>query len=72
VTGALFAFLSACLQGVNSACLRRGVLTGSASQAMAITVPMGVPLALLAAWLSGQLEGWQTNVKNSLKTPLTK
>lgn len=53
--GALFAFLSACLQGVNSACLRRGVLTGSASQAMAITVPMGVPLALLAAWLTGQL-----------------
>lgn len=53
--GALLAFLSGCLQGINSACLRRGVLDGSASQAMAITVPMGVPLALLAAWLSGQL-----------------
>lgn len=53
--GAFLAFLSACLQGVNSACLRRGVLTGTASQAMAITVPLGVPLALLAAWLSGQL-----------------
>lgn len=53
--GAFLAFLSACLQGANSACLRRGVLTGTASQAMAITVPLGVPLALLAAWLSGQL-----------------
>ncbi|WP_227497592.1 EamA family transporter [Marinobacter sp. BSs20148] len=55
MTGAFLAFLSACLQGANSACLRRGVLTGTASQAMAITVPIGVPLALLAAWLSGQL-----------------
>lgn len=55
VIGAFLAFLSACLQGANSACLRRGVLTGTASQAMAITVPLGVPLALLAAWLSGQL-----------------
>lgn len=55
VIGALLAFLSACLHGTNSACLRRGVLTGTASQAMAVTVPLGVPLALLAAWLSGQL-----------------
>jgi len=55
VIGALLAFLSGCLQGANSACLRRGVLTGTASQAMAITLPLGVPLALLAAWLSGQL-----------------
>lgn len=53
--GALLAFLSACLHGTNSACLRRGVLTGTASQAIAITVPLGVLLALLAAWLSGQL-----------------
>jgi uncharacterized membrane protein len=55
VIGAFIAFLSACLQGINSACLRRGVLNGSASQAMAITVPLGVPVTLLAAWVSGQL-----------------
>lgn len=53
--GALLAFVAAVLYGTNSACLRRGVLHGSASQAMSITVPLGVPLFLLAAWLSGQL-----------------
>ena len=53
--GALLAFVSAVLYGTNSACLRRGVLHGSASQAMSITVPLGVPLFLLAALLSGQL-----------------
>ncbi len=53
--GALLAFVSALLYGTNNACLRRGVLHGSASQAMSITVPLGVPLFLLAALLSGQL-----------------
>ena len=53
--GALLAFVSAVLYGTNNACLRRGVLHGSASQALSITVPLGVPLFLLAALLSGQL-----------------
>ena len=53
--GAFLAFFSACLHGANNACIRRGVLTGSASQAMAFTIPMGLPLGLLAAWGSGQL-----------------
>ena len=53
--GALLAFLSACFQGTNNATVRRGVLSGTPSQAIAINIPMGVPLGLLAAWLSGQL-----------------
>lgn len=53
--GAMLAFLSACFHGTNNAALRRGVLTGSVSQAQSITISMGVPLSLLAALLSGQL-----------------
>lgn len=53
--GALLAFISAGFYGTNNACLRRGVLHGSVSQAMSITVPLGVPLFLIAAFLSGQL-----------------
>lgn len=53
--GALLAFLSACFQGTNNAAIRRGVLTGSPSQALAINLPLGIPLGLLAAWASGQL-----------------
>lgn len=36
--------------------LRRGVLTGSVLQAMSITVPLGVPLFLLACLASGGLD----------------
>lgn len=53
--GALLAFISAAFYGTNNACLRRGVLSGTVSQAMAITVPLGVPLFLTAAFISGQL-----------------
>lgn len=53
--GALLALLGACFHGTNNASLRRGVLTGSVSQALAITITLGVPFSLLAAWLSGQL-----------------
>jgi uncharacterized membrane protein len=35
--------------------VRRGVLTGTVGQAMAITVPMGVPLFFLAALVTGNL-----------------
>jgi drug/metabolite transporter (DMT)-like permease len=55
--GALFAICSAATFGFNSATVRRGVLTGSVFQAIAITVPIGVPLFLLAALVSGQLGG---------------
>ena len=62
--GAFFAIISAATFGFNSAIVRRGVLSGSVSQAVAITVPMGVPLFLVAALMAGQLGamgrfGWQ-------------
>ena len=53
--GALLALASAATFGLNSAALRRGVLTGGVLQAMAITVPLGVPLFLLANVSFGDL-----------------
>jgi len=55
VLGALLALASAATFGLNSAALRRGVLTGGVLQAMAITVPLGVPLFLLANAIVGNL-----------------
>ena len=53
--GALLAVLSAATFAFNNASVRRGVLTGTVGQAMAITVPLGVPLFFLAALLTGNL-----------------
>ncbi|MDH3241123.1 MAG: DMT family transporter [Alphaproteobacteria bacterium] len=53
--GAFFAICSAATFGFNSAAMRRGVLQGTVFQAIAITVPIGVPLFLLAALIGGQL-----------------
>lgn len=53
--GALFAVLSAATFGFNNAAIRRGVLSGSVLQALAITVPMGVPFIFLVLLASGQL-----------------
>jgi uncharacterized membrane protein len=55
VLGGFLALLSAATFALNNACVRRGVLSGSALQAMAITVPIGVPLFLLAAVATGSL-----------------
>lgn len=49
------ALFSAATFAFNNASLRRGVLTGSVAQAMAITVPLGLPIFFLAALLSGTL-----------------
>ncbi len=46
--GSILALASAALFGLNSASIRRGVLTGSVLHALAITVPLGVPLFALA------------------------
>lgn len=51
--GAFLALASAATFGLNNAMLRRGVLTGGVLQAMAITVPLGVPLFALACLFSG-------------------
>jgi uncharacterized membrane protein len=55
VLGALLALLSAASFGLNSATLRRGVLTGSVLQALAITVPIGAPLFLVVCVAFGAL-----------------
>lgn len=52
--GALLALASAAAFGLNSASLRRGVVTSSVFQALAITVPVGVPMFLLVAVAFGQ------------------
>ena len=53
--GALYAVLCAAAFGFNNASARRGVLTGTAVQGMAISVPLGVPLFVIAAFIAGQL-----------------
>jgi uncharacterized membrane protein len=53
--GALLAVVGSAWFGFNNASVRRGVLTGSVLQALAITVPIGVPLFFIGAVISGQL-----------------
>ncbi len=53
--GVVLAALSAATFAFNNASARRGVLTGSVLQGLAITVPIGVPLFFLAALATGQL-----------------
>ncbi|HEV8338579.1 MAG TPA: EamA family transporter [bacterium] len=55
IWGAALALASAATFGFNNAALRRGVLQGSVLQALAITVPLGIPLFLAGAWLKGEL-----------------
>jgi drug/metabolite transporter (DMT)-like permease len=55
VLAGFLALLSAATFAFNNASLRRGVLTGSVWQAMVITVPLGLPVFLIAALLSGTL-----------------
>ena len=53
--GVLFALCSAATFALNNAGVRRGILSGSVLQAMAITVPLGVPLFLVATVLVSSL-----------------
>ncbi len=53
--GGFLALLSAATFSFNNACTRRGVLKASVSQAMTITVPIGVPIFFVVALLSGHL-----------------
>jgi drug/metabolite transporter (DMT)-like permease len=55
VLGVCLAALSAATFAFNNASARRGVLTGSVAQALAITVPVGVPIFFLAALTTGAL-----------------
>lgn len=53
--GGLFGLLAAATFAFNNAAARRGVLTGSVAQAIAITVPIGVPMFFIAAVAVGAL-----------------
>jgi uncharacterized membrane protein len=55
VLGGFIALLSAATFAFNNASMRRGVLTGSVVQAMAITVPIGLPISFLVAVATGSL-----------------
>jgi len=55
VLGVLFSVLSAASFALNNAALRRGVVTGTPSQAMAVTVPIGVLCLLPVALVLGEL-----------------
>jgi uncharacterized membrane protein len=55
VLGGFLALLSAATFALNNASVRRGVLTGTVLQGMAITVPIGVPLFFLTALATGYL-----------------
>jgi drug/metabolite transporter (DMT)-like permease len=55
VLGICLAALSAATFAFNNASARRGVLTGSVLQGLAITVPIGVPIFFLAALATGNL-----------------
>ena len=53
--GAFLSLLAATMFALNNAMTRRGVLTGTVVQAMAITVPMGAPLFFLLLLVFGQV-----------------
>ena len=53
--GICLAALSAATFAFNNASARRGVLTGSVLQGLAVTVPIGVPIFLLATLATGNL-----------------
>jgi len=59
--GALLALASAAFFGLNNAAIRRGVVKGTVLQALAITVPFGVPMFIVFAAFMGGFEamaGW--------------
>lgn len=61
--GGIIALLSAICFGFNNASVRRGVLKGTVLQALAITVPLGVPFFLVLVIVTGNissLTGLQT------------
>jgi len=55
VLGSLFAILSAASFALNNATVRRGVVSGTPIQAMAVSVPLGIVCFLPLALLTGEL-----------------
>lgn len=52
--GIVLSLLSAAAFAVNAAAARRAVLSASVMQGLAVTVPLGVPLFFLVAWIFGE------------------
>jgi drug/metabolite transporter (DMT)-like permease len=55
--GAILAVLSAATFALNNAAARRGVITGTPIQGMAVTIPLGVVCFLPFALISGSIDG---------------
>jgi drug/metabolite transporter (DMT)-like permease len=55
VLGGFLSLVAAVTFAFNNASARRGVLTGTLAQALAITVPIGVPMFFVAALIAGTL-----------------
>jgi drug/metabolite transporter (DMT)-like permease len=55
VLGGLLALISAVTFAITNAAVRRGVISGSATQATTLSIPMGVPVFLAALALGGGL-----------------
>ena len=53
--GGVLALLAAATFGFNAVAIRRGVLTGSVAQGLAITVPIAIPIFLIAVIFTGGL-----------------
>jgi drug/metabolite transporter (DMT)-like permease len=53
--GVLYTLLAAASFGFSNASLRRGVLTGTVVQAVAVSMPIGFVVFVGAAWVSGEL-----------------
>ena len=51
--GSILSLISAAFFGLNSAAIRRAVLTGSVLQGVAISVPLGVPVFVIASLMAG-------------------
>ncbi|MCC2099001.1 MAG: DMT family transporter [Hyphomicrobiales bacterium] len=53
--GGLLALCAAATFGLNNASARRGLVSGTVLQAVAISVPLGIPIFLIAALIAGSL-----------------
>jgi len=58
--GAILAFTSAALFGLNNATMRRAVINATVLQGMAVTVPVGIPVFLVFAVLMGGFGAMQS------------
>lgn len=54
--GVIYTLLSAVTFGLNSATVRRGVITGTVTQLVALSIPLGLALFAAVAWAVGETE----------------